>query len=55
MTFRRPWVAELALLAARFAFPGQYRPDVDRAIDLACSLLAGDLGAPATVQVVCLR
>lgn len=32
--------AELALIAARFALPGLHQPDVDRAIDLACRLLA---------------
>jgi hypothetical protein len=47
--------AELALLAARFALPGPHRPDVDRAIDLACRLLAGNLETPATIEVACLR
>jgi hypothetical protein len=47
--------AELALIAARLALPGPCRPDVDRAIDLACRLLAGNLETPATVEVACLR
>jgi|SRR5580698_7708659 hypothetical protein len=47
--------AELALIAARFALPGSRQPDVDRAIDLACRLLAGNLETPATVEVACLR
>jgi hypothetical protein len=46
--------AELALLAARFSLPGPCLPDVDRAIDLACRLLAGDLETPATTEVACL-
>lgn len=29
-------------------------PDVDRAIDLACRLLAGNLETPATTEVACL-
>lgn len=47
--------AELALLAARFAFPDPHRPDVDRAIDVACRLLAANRETPATVEVACLR
>ncbi len=47
--------AELALLAARFAFPDPHRPDVDRAIDMACRLLAGNRETPATIEVACLR
>lgn len=47
--------AELALIAAGFALPGLHWPDVDRAIDLACRLLAGNLETPATVEVACLR
>ena len=46
--------AELALLAARFSLPGSCLPDVDRAIDLACRLLAGNLETPATTEVACL-
>lgn len=46
--------AELALLAARFSLPGPRLPDVDRAIDLACRLLAGNLETPATTEVACL-
>jgi hypothetical protein len=46
--------AELALLAARFSLPGPRLPDVDRAIDLACRLLAADLETPATTEVACL-
>jgi hypothetical protein len=46
--------AELALLAARFALPG-LGPDVDRAIKLACELLARDLDTPATLDVAALR
>ncbi len=46
--------AELALLAARFSLPGPCLPDVDRAIGLACRLLAGDLETPATTEVACL-
>jgi hypothetical protein len=46
--------AELALLAARFSLPGIPPPDVDRAIDLACRLLAGNLETPATIEVACL-
>lgn len=46
--------AELALLAARFSLPGPCLPDVDRAIDLACRLLAGNLETPATTEVACL-
>ena len=46
--------AELALLAARFSLPGACRQDVDRAIDLACRLLAGNLETPATTEVACL-
>ena len=46
--------AELALLAARFSLPGPCFPDVDRAIDLACRLLAGNLETPATTEVACL-
>ncbi len=45
--------AELALLAARFSLPGPL-PDADRAIDLACRLLAGNLETPATTEVACL-
>ena len=44
----------LALIAARFVLPGPHRPDVDRAIDSACRLLAGNLETPATVEVACL-
>ncbi len=46
--------AELALLAARFSLPGPGLPDVDRAINLACRLLAGNLETPATTEVACL-
>jgi hypothetical protein len=46
--------AELALLAARFSLPGPRLPDVDRAIDLACRLLAGNLETPATTEIACL-
>jgi hypothetical protein len=46
--------AELALLAARFSLPGPRLPDVDRAIELACRLLAGNLETPATTEVACL-
>lgn len=46
--------AELALLAARFSLPGPCLPDVDRAIDLACRLLGGNLETPATIEVACL-
>lgn len=42
--------AELALLAARFVLPG-LGPDVNRAIRVACDLLARDLDTPATVAV----
>jgi hypothetical protein len=45
--------AELALLAARFVLPG-LGPDVDRAIRVACDLLARDLDTPATVGVAAL-
>jgi hypothetical protein len=47
--------AELALLAARLSLPGTPPPDVDRAINLACRLLAGNLETPATIEVACLR
>lgn len=46
--------SELALLAAQFSLPGLRLPDVDRAIDLACRLLAGNLETPATTEVACL-
>lgn len=46
--------AELALLAARFVLPG-LGPDVNRAIRVACDLLARDLGTPATVAVAALE
>jgi hypothetical protein len=45
--------AELALLAARFVLSG-VGPDVNRAIRVACDLLARDLDAPATVGVAAL-
>ncbi len=46
---------ELALLAARFMRPGVSSPDVNRAITVACVLLARDLDTPATVAVAALR
>lgn len=46
--------AELAVLAARFSLPGPCLPDVDRAINLACRLLAANLETPATTEVACL-
>jgi len=45
--------AELALLAAEFVLPG-LGPDVDRAITVACDLLARNLDTPATVGVAAL-
>lgn len=45
--------AELALLAARFVLPGP-GPDVNRAITVACDLLAHDLDTSATVAVAAL-
>jgi hypothetical protein len=45
--------AELALLAARFVLPG-LGPDVDRAISVACDLVASELDTPATVGVAAL-
>jgi hypothetical protein len=45
--------AELALLAARFGLSG-VGPDVNRAIRVACDLLARDLDTPATVGVAAL-
>jgi hypothetical protein len=45
--------AELALLAAQFVLPG-LGPDVDRAIRVACDLIAGELDTPATVGVAVL-
>ena len=45
--------AELALLAAGFVLPG-LGPDVNRAITVACELLAQDLDTPATVAVAAL-
>jgi len=45
--------AELALLAARFVLPG-LGPDVDRAIKVACDLVARRLHTPATVGVAAL-
>jgi hypothetical protein len=46
--------AELSLLAARFVLPGT-GPDVDRAIRIACDLLAAELDTPATIEVAGLR
>jgi hypothetical protein len=43
----------LRLLAARFVLPGP-GPRVDDAIDLASSLLVGELDTPATVGVAAL-
>jgi hypothetical protein len=45
--------AELALLAARFVLPG-LGPDVDRAIRVACDLLAQNLDTPATADLAAL-
>jgi hypothetical protein len=45
--------AELAVLAARFVLSG-LGPDVNRAITVACELLAQDLDTPATVAVAAL-
>jgi len=45
--------AELAVLAARFVLSG-LGPDVNRAITVACELLARDLDAPGTVAVASL-
>lgn len=45
--------AELALLAARFVL-SSVGPDVNRAIRVACDLLARDLDTPATVGVAAL-
>jgi hypothetical protein len=45
--------AELALLAARFGLSG-VGPDVNRAIRVACDLLARELDTPATVGVAAL-
>lgn len=45
--------AELALLAARFVLPGP-GPDVNRAITVACDLLAHDMDTSATVAVAAL-
>jgi hypothetical protein len=47
------WRAELALLAARFVLPG-LGPDVDRAINVACDLVARGLDTPGTVGVAAL-
>ena len=46
--------AGLALLAARLVLPGP-GPDVNKAINLACDLVACDLGTPATGSVAALR
>jgi hypothetical protein len=45
--------AELAVLAARFVLSGR-GPDVNRAITVACELLARDLDTPGTVAVAAL-